>query len=69
MTNKLQSILGSVEDKIHQAGMQGSASEVAKQLAHLSQCYSTSGETALDARVIYKKRVDAKLCIRRMKQN
>lgn len=47
MTNKLQSMLGNLEDKVRQAGSQGSNSAVTEQLAQLSQRYSTAGQCLL----------------------
>ena len=44
MTNKLQGMLGDLEDKVRQAGSQGSSREVSERLSQLSQKYSTAGE-------------------------
>ena len=58
MTNKLQDMLGDLEDKVRQAGAQGTSREVLEQLSQLSQRYSTAGE--LIAGFCFK---PSKLCV------
>lgn len=43
MTNKLHTMLGSMEDKVHQAKSQGTAHNVDRNLLTLSHKYAPSG--------------------------